>query len=237
MLTQYGVLPVRSAPGGRLEVLLITSRDTRRWVVPRGNPLPGKSDVESAAQEAFEEAGISGPVGTEAIGSYSYAKRRRLRRDLPAQVHLFRMEVQTEAEDWPEKSQRERRWFPIREAAAAVAEPDLADLIVSLDPAAAEDAIARARRAVEAFSEPALVLREDRVEISNAGARATFGSGIEGRDVPPTVREALEPGDTQQRPALSVARLENGALLVCLTGEAGAAEAVAAALSRDPPPR
>ena len=59
MLTQYGVIPVRPAADGGVEVLLITSRETRRWVVPRGNPILGKSPAESAAQEAFEEAGIS----------------------------------------------------------------------------------------------------------------------------------------------------------------------------------
>jgi 8-oxo-dGTP pyrophosphatase MutT (NUDIX family) len=134
VLTQYGVLPVRRTAGGRLEVLLITSRDTRRWVVPRGNPIAGKSPPESAAQEAFEEAGIVGAVDPEAIGLYSYEKRRRLRGAVPALVHLFRMRVEEERDDWPEKSQRERRWFAPHEAAAAVAESDLAELIRALDP-------------------------------------------------------------------------------------------------------
>ena len=129
MLTQYGVLPVRTAAGGRLEILLITSRDTGRWVVPRGNPIPGKSPPESAAQEAFEEAGIVGTVEAEAIGLYSYQKRRRLRGAVPASVHLFRMEVAEERDDWPEKGERERRWFPAGEAAAAVHEEELAELI------------------------------------------------------------------------------------------------------------
>jgi len=129
VLTQYGVLPVRRAADGGLEVLLITSRDTRRWVVPRGNPIAGKSPAESAAQEAFEEAGIVGPVGPEPIGFYSYEKRRRLRGPVPASVHLFRMIVEEEREDWPEKGQRERRWFAAQEAAAAVHEDELAQLI------------------------------------------------------------------------------------------------------------
>ena len=122
MLIQYGVVPVRTGPRGGVEVLLITSRDTRRWVGPRGNPIRGKSATESAAQEAFEEAGITGRIKPEAIGLYSYAKRRRFRGDVPAQVQLFRMIVEAEGEEWPEKSQRERRWFPADEAAAAVAE-------------------------------------------------------------------------------------------------------------------
>ncbi|HEX8623497.1 MAG TPA: NUDIX hydrolase [Allosphingosinicella sp.] len=129
MLTQYGVIPVRAAADGGLEVLLITSRDTRRWVVPRGNPISGKSPAESAAQEAFEEAGIVGEVESEPLGLYSYEKRRRLRGPVPASVHLFRMIVAEERDDWPEKGQRDRRWFAAAEAAAAVHEDELARLI------------------------------------------------------------------------------------------------------------
>ena len=129
MLTQYGVIPVRRAPDGGIEVLLITSRDTGRWVVPRGNPISGKSPAESAAQEAFEEAGIVGEVDQDAIGLYSYEKRRRLRGPVPASVHLFRMTVAEERDDWPEKGQRERRWFAATEAAHAVHEEELAMLI------------------------------------------------------------------------------------------------------------
>ena len=130
MLTQYGVVPVRRAPDGGVEVLLITSRDTGRWVVPRGNPISGKSPAESAAQEAFEEAGIIGPVEPREIGNYSYEKRRRLGMTELAVVHLFRMEVAEERDEWPEKGQRERRWFPAGEAAAAVHEAELARIIL-----------------------------------------------------------------------------------------------------------
>ena len=129
MLTQYGVIPARAAADGGIEILLITSRDTRRWVVPRGNPIPGKSPAESAAQEAFEEAGIAGLIGDEPLGRYRYVKRRREGTSVEAEVMIFRMEVQKIAEHWPEMRQRERRWFGVEEAAAAVHEPDLAELI------------------------------------------------------------------------------------------------------------
>ncbi|HEX8307462.1 MAG TPA: NUDIX hydrolase [Allosphingosinicella sp.] len=129
MLTQYGVIPVRRSADGGLEVLLITSRETRRWVVPRGNPIPGKSPAESAAQEAFEEAGIVGTVEPEAIGRYSYEKRRRSGAAVPAMVHLFLMPVAEERDEWPEKGERERRWFAGEEAAAMVHEDELARLI------------------------------------------------------------------------------------------------------------
>jgi hypothetical protein len=91
--------------------------------------MRGKSPAESAAQEAFEEAGILGAVDAEAVGHYSYEKRRRFGIVVPAVVHLFRMKVAEERGDWPEKGQRERRWFPAREAAAAVHEAELAQLI------------------------------------------------------------------------------------------------------------
>jgi 8-oxo-dGTP pyrophosphatase MutT (NUDIX family) len=129
MLTQFGVIPVRRGADGRIEILLITSRETRRWVVPRGNWIPGLSPAESAAQEAFEEAGISGPVDGEPAGRYSYDKRRRNGALVRADVRLFTMRVEQEHEDWPERAERERRWFSPDEAAAAVAEPELAQIL------------------------------------------------------------------------------------------------------------
>lgn len=132
MLIQYGVVPLRRTAGGGLEVLLITSRETRRWVVPRGNPIPGKSAAESAAQEAYEEAGIRGAVDPEPVGRYLYQKRRRSGALLPAEVRLFVMRVAEEAEDWPEKGERERRWFTPADAARAVAEADLSELILAV---------------------------------------------------------------------------------------------------------
>ena len=129
MIRQYGVLAYDIADDGEPRILLITSRSTRRWVIPRGNPIPGLSPAQSAAQEAYEEAGIIGPVEADAIGLYSYEKRRRLGFAVPAVVHLFRMNVAEERDEWPEKGQRERRWFPAEEAAAAVHEPELAKLI------------------------------------------------------------------------------------------------------------
>jgi hypothetical protein len=129
LLVQYGVIPWRRRRGGDIEILLITSRETRRWVVPRGNPIPGLRKHEAAAQEAYEEAGIRGAVQPEAIGTYRYEKRRRDGGSVPAEVELFRMAVAEECAAWPERGERERRWFAPDEAAAAVDEPDLAALI------------------------------------------------------------------------------------------------------------
>lgn len=131
MLAQYGVIPWRRRPDGTVEVLLITSRETRRWVVPRGNPIAGLRRHEAAAQEAYEEAGIRGPVEDQSVGTYRYEKRRG-GLAVPAEVELFRMRVAEEAAEWPERHERERRWFPAEAAAAAVDEADLAALIRSV---------------------------------------------------------------------------------------------------------
>ena len=128
-IEQFGVIAWRRAGADGVEVLLITSRETRRWVPPRGNAIPGLRPHESAAQEAFEEAGIRGGVQPKEIGTYRYGKRARDGRVIPAQVHLYPMLVTEEAETWPERHQRERRWFAASAAADAVDEADLADLI------------------------------------------------------------------------------------------------------------
>jgi 8-oxo-dGTP pyrophosphatase MutT (NUDIX family) len=129
MITQYGVIAWKEAEGGGRQVLLITSRETKRWVIPRGNPIAGLSPSDAAAQEAWEEAGIRGETGTEAIGAYRYDKRRLDGSTVPAEVRVFAMRVRKEAETWPEAKQRERRWFSVEEAAGAVEEPELKKLL------------------------------------------------------------------------------------------------------------
>lgn len=135
MITQYGAIAYRFAEEGELLILLVTSRETRRWVIPRGNPVPGLTAGASAAQEAHEEAGVEGEVSAQPLGAYRYGKRRR---DgcVPAEVLVFPLRVTRALEDWPERHERERRWFTRAEAAAAVDEPDLAALLSSFDPPA-----------------------------------------------------------------------------------------------------
>ena len=132
MLTQYGTIPVRPRGDGGLEILLVTSRETRRWVVPRGNPMPGLAPHRAAAREAYEEAGVRGPVGEEEIGSYRYDKRRKDGSLVPARVHLYRLDAAELLDDWPERRERKRRWFAPDEAAAAVDEPELKALLLGV---------------------------------------------------------------------------------------------------------
>ena len=130
MITQYGVLPYRVDDEGRIEILLITSKERRRWVVPKGNPIPDLLNYESAAREAFEEAGVEGRIAPLPVGSFRYEKRRRSG-DSAAIVNVYPLLVTREAADWPERGERERRWFPAREAAGLVEEPELAVIILS----------------------------------------------------------------------------------------------------------
>jgi predicted phosphate transport protein (TIGR00153 family) len=131
MLTQYGVLPYRPDAAGGVEVLLITSKERRRWVIPKGNPIPFFLNYETAAREAFEEAGIEGRIATAPIGTYRYDKRRRSGRPAAAIVTVYPFLVTREAENWPERRERERRWFPSAAAAAAVDEPELKALLAA----------------------------------------------------------------------------------------------------------
>lgn len=124
---QVAALPVRIGPNGP-EVMLITSRESRRWIVPKGWPMKGRKDHEAAAQEALEEAGLEGRIRKHPIGAYTYDKRLP-GSVAPCRVMVYRLDVEGERAAWRELGQRERRWFPLDEAAAVVAEPKLASMI------------------------------------------------------------------------------------------------------------
>lgn len=122
---QVAALPWRRCAGGAVEVLLITSRTSRRWLVPKGWPIAGKSPAEAALQEAFEEAGIRGEANVTPFGSYRYEKLMKDGTLLPCQVAVYAMHVQQELDDWPEFAQRERRWLSLEEAGTLIHEPQL----------------------------------------------------------------------------------------------------------------
>ena len=126
---QFGALPFRRGEAG-LEILLVTSRETRRWVIPKGWPMKGKTPQGAAAREALEEAGVTGRIGKGAVGAYPYLKRLKNGAPAPCMVRVFPLEVLREHETWPEMEQRERRWFSPAVAAAAVEEPELSELIL-----------------------------------------------------------------------------------------------------------
>ena len=118
-----------------LEVLLVTTRNTGRWTPPRGWPMKGKTLAEAAAQEAWEEAGVSGVAEEAALGSYNYDKlESRGGRGEPIRVEVFALRVAETAQKYPEAGQRRRRWLSQAEASDAVREPALKALIEALAP-------------------------------------------------------------------------------------------------------
>lgn len=123
---QVGALCVQQDSG---RVLLVTSRGTGRWIIPKGWPMDGRSVGGAALQEAWEEAGVRGQVDETPFGRYAYDKKlmRGLSAPVEVQVHLIR--VADLAKNFPERKQRQRRWFTPPEAADLVSEPGLAKLI------------------------------------------------------------------------------------------------------------
>lgn len=127
-------MPYRSegtAIDAPVRVLLVTSRGTGRWVIPKGNAAAGAAPHAAAAREAEEEAGVAGAACPTPLGSFRYRKTRGSGASLMVDVEVFPLAVTHELPKWKEQHQRERRWFPLAEAADAVDEPDLADLIRS----------------------------------------------------------------------------------------------------------
>ncbi|GAA0324298.1 hypothetical protein GCM10009087_38250 [Sphingomonas oligophenolica] len=114
---------------GRAQVMLITSRDTRRWVIPKGNHIAGLAPHESAAEEAFEEAGVRGIPCPTPLGTFTYLKRRRTGRSRTLEVTVFPISVVEQVESWPEQGQRDTGWFYLEDAAKNVTELQLKALI------------------------------------------------------------------------------------------------------------
>ena len=105
--------------------MLVTSLGTKRWIIPKGWPMNGREPHEAAAREALEEAGVVGTVGAEAIGTYSYEKRRKSGASVPCNVEVFPLDVGTQRKRWREKGRREVKWLPVEEAAKTVSDAGL----------------------------------------------------------------------------------------------------------------
>jgi 8-oxo-dGTP pyrophosphatase MutT (NUDIX family) len=120
---QYAALPYRDE--GELEVLLVTSRETRRWIIPKGWPMASRHAWESAAREALEEAGVEGAVSHTPVGTYIYDKRLAGGVLVPCSVEVFALKVARQRKQWREKDQREVRWVSIAEAIEMVQEQGL----------------------------------------------------------------------------------------------------------------
>lgn len=136
---QYAALPWRRTARG-LEVLLITSRETRRWVIPKGWPMITLDAPDAAAQEAFEEAGVRGEVARDPIGAYRYRKTMKTGEAQLCRVDVYPLAVSATERTWPEQRQRDRRWVKPRDAARMVQEPGLRRILETFSPATPEPA-------------------------------------------------------------------------------------------------
>lgn len=129
---QIAALPLRRDADGAFQVLMITSRGTGRWVMPKGWHMDGRKPWRAAEIEALEEAGAIGQIGAMPIGQYRYDKVLDDGTALPCAVDLFPMMVERLKRNWKERNERTRHWFTLRQAAKRVDEPDLAVLLRSL---------------------------------------------------------------------------------------------------------
>jgi 8-oxo-dGTP pyrophosphatase MutT (NUDIX family) len=127
---QFAALPYRVDPQGGYQVLLVTSRETGRWIVPKGWPIKGKKAHHVAEIEAFEEAGVRGTVGKKPVGDFAYAKRMPDGEDRLILVTVYPLLIKDELSAWPEAGERRRCWFGQKDAAAQVDEGQLARLIL-----------------------------------------------------------------------------------------------------------
>lgn len=128
---QIAAIPIALAADGELRILVITSRETRRFLVPKGWPMKGVKDHRAAEVEAREEAGLVGRAQPKAIGSYSAWKRDE-HGFKAVRVKVFLFDVEGQLDDWKEKGQREMAWLRVKEAALLIDEPGLADLVLKL---------------------------------------------------------------------------------------------------------
>ncbi|MCX7564889.1 NUDIX hydrolase [Sulfitobacter sp. F26169L] len=116
----------RRGSGAEREYLLITSRDTGRWIIPKGWPIRGLNSNETALQEAWEEAGVKNSCASSApVGRYTYNKRRASGLEVPVETLVYSVDVRDLAAEFPEAGERKRKWVKASDAAKMVNEPEL----------------------------------------------------------------------------------------------------------------
>ncbi|KAA0972099.1 NUDIX hydrolase [Aureimonas fodinaquatilis] len=128
---QVASMPLRINADGHLQVLLVTSRETRRWVLPKGNLMKGKTPSRAAAIEALEEAGVTGKISKTPYDSFQYWKRGR-KAFAFAVVEVFVLIVTGRRASWKEKKQRRQVWVTPTQASVMVLEPGLQSILYRL---------------------------------------------------------------------------------------------------------
>ena len=131
MIRQTGALPWRIGANRKPEVLLVTGKRSNPWIIPKGLPMMGKSLAAAAQIEAFEEAGVEGMVDPEPLGTLKHLKRTAFG-SINAEILVHALKVEHELAEWPEKEERKRRWFLVKDAVAQVDSKELQELIADL---------------------------------------------------------------------------------------------------------
>ncbi|MBD8889988.1 NUDIX domain-containing protein [Roseibium litorale] len=125
----YRVMADPGPDGKRCEVLMVTSRGTGRWILPKGWPIMTRKGHKTAEIEAFEEAGVNGKAGKKPFASFQSHKGFRGGFAVPTDVLVYLVEVTGETQDYPELGQRERKWMPIEDAVKIASEPGIARVL------------------------------------------------------------------------------------------------------------
>jgi 8-oxo-dGTP pyrophosphatase MutT (NUDIX family) len=129
---QYGALPYRFTPTAALEILLVTTRRSKRWIIPKGWPIKGLRPAKSAAREAFEEAGVRGKIGTKSVGLFNYHKLLDEEGiQFNCEVKVFPLLVKRQSENWPEIEQRLVQWVDPGKAVSMIKDPELKKLVAT----------------------------------------------------------------------------------------------------------
>ena len=128
---QVGALCLQAETGS---VLLVTSRGTGRWIIPKGWPMDGRSVGGAALREAWEEAGVCGRAQESPVGQYAYNKKQGRGLGIPINVQVYLIRVTGLDDDYPEAGERERKWFTPAEAADLVDETELKALLRNFRP-------------------------------------------------------------------------------------------------------
>jgi 8-oxo-dGTP pyrophosphatase MutT (NUDIX family) len=129
---QYGALPYRFTHDAELEILLLTTRQSKRWIIPKGWPIKGLRPAKAAAREAFEEAGVRGRVRAKSVGFFAYDKildENGAR--VSCEVRVFPLLVKRQSETWPEIEQRVVQWVAPDKALTLIEEPELKALVAA----------------------------------------------------------------------------------------------------------
>lgn len=117
-------------------ICLITSRETGRWVLPKGWPKPEKQNHLMAKIEAEEEAGLIGSISQQCLAAYHYKKKLHIFAAITCRVEVYPFAVSAQNLRWPEDHQREILWTPLENAITLIEEDELTAILGKLTPAA-----------------------------------------------------------------------------------------------------